>query len=156
MINISIPGFGDLALSHLVLDYNGTLALDGEPVAGVMERLDRLGGELRVHVVTADTFGTVEKCFARSACTVRVLGRENQDQAKLAYVRELGLEATACIGNGRNDCLMIEACALGMAVILGEGASIGAVQAADLVFTSITDALDALLHPLRLRASLRT
>ena len=27
MINVHIPGFGDLELTHLVLDYNGTIAV---------------------------------------------------------------------------------------------------------------------------------
>ncbi|HOO71172.1 MAG TPA: ATPase P [Spirochaetota bacterium] len=156
MISISIPGFGELTLEHLVLDYNGTLAVDGEPVPGVIERINRLSKNLQVHVVTADTFCTVEKQFAGQPCTVQVLGKEKQDEAKLAYVRALGAGVTACIGNGRNDCLMIEACALGMAVILAEGAFSQALQQADLVFTSITDALDVLAHPLRLTASLRS
>ena len=34
MIDIEIPGFGRLQLAHLVLDYNGTLAIDGEPFEG--------------------------------------------------------------------------------------------------------------------------
>ena len=155
MISISIPGFGSLNLAHLVLDYNGTLAVDGEPVPGVIERIERLSQDLEVHVITADTFGTVKQKFEKRPCTVSVLGKENQDQAKLAYVNNLGAELTACIGNGRNDGLMLEGCALGMAVILREGASVRTVQSADLVFTCITDALDILLNPLRLTASLR-
>jgi hypothetical protein len=39
MLEINIPGFKDQCLSHLVLDYNGTLACDGRPLAGVRERL---------------------------------------------------------------------------------------------------------------------
>ena len=35
MIDISIPGFGPLRLECLVLDYNGTLACDGELLPGV-------------------------------------------------------------------------------------------------------------------------
>lgn len=59
MIDISIPGFGDLSLAHLVLDYNGTLAADGRLLTGVAPRLARLVQELQVHVLTADTFGGV-------------------------------------------------------------------------------------------------
>ncbi len=155
MIRISIPGSEDLALDHLVLDYNGTLALDGQPLAGVMEVIDRLGQKIAVHVITADTFGTVEDIFTGHACRVHIIEKKNQDRAKLAYVQELGCEKTACIGNGRNDCLMLEASALGMAVILREGAFAPTLASADLVFTSIIDALEILENPLRLAATLR-
>jgi soluble P-type ATPase len=156
MISVSIPGFGDLNIAHLVLDYNGTLAVDGEPLPGVSHRLALLGNELSIHVVTADTFGTVKEKMKGLPVTVHVLGKDHQDLAKLAYVNDLGASRTACIGNGRNDCLMLESSALGMAVILGEGAYGQAVRSAKLVFTSITDALDILLNPFRLTASLRS
>ena len=156
MINLSIPGFGDLNLEHLVLDYNGTLALDGEPLSGIAERLIRLSKDLRVHVITADTFGSVKEKLKDLPLTVVVLGKDQQDHAKLSYVNSLGAEHTVCIGNGRNDGLMLEACALGLGVILGEGACVRTLESAKLVFTSITDALDILLKPLRLTASLRS
>jgi soluble P-type ATPase len=87
---------------------------------------------------------------------VSVLGKENQAEAKLQYVRELGLEQAVCIGNGRNDRLMLEAAALGLAVILAEGIAGETIQAADVVTLAINDALDLLLNPLRLTATLRS
>jgi soluble P-type ATPase len=60
------------------------------------------------------------------------------------------------VGNGRNDRLMLKAAALGIAVLQKEGAAASALAAADLVLPNITDALDALEHPLRLIASLRS
>ncbi len=45
--------------------------------------------------------------------------------------RELGLEQTVCIGNGRNDRLMLKAAALGLAVILEEGIAGETIGAAD-------------------------
>ena len=42
MISISIPGSGSLNLDHLVLDYNGTLAVDGVLLPGVKETLQSL------------------------------------------------------------------------------------------------------------------
>jgi len=58
MISLEIPGFGPLELRHLVCDYNGTLALDGQLLSGVAERVSALAAQLDVHVITADTFGT--------------------------------------------------------------------------------------------------
>jgi len=155
MIDITIPGYGELHLAHLVLDYNGTLAVDGKMLPGVFDRLAALAGQLDVHVITADTFGLVKSAMAGLDATVTVLPADKQDEAKLDYVRRLGVEKTAAVGNGRNDRMMVEASALGICVILGEGASGLTLSAADVVCTSIEDALDLLTHPLRLTATLR-
>ena len=42
MISVSIPGWKILQLSHLLLDYNGTIAFDGRLIDGVAERLTAL------------------------------------------------------------------------------------------------------------------
>ena len=40
MLKITIPGFrGETNLTDLILDYNGTLARDGELIIGVADRL---------------------------------------------------------------------------------------------------------------------
>lgn len=155
MKSFAIPGFTTCSIKHLVLDYNGTLAVDGEPVDGVKQRLSLLSQSMDIHVLTADTFGTVKQSLEDVPCTVSVLGPGSQDTAKLAYVEKLGASETACIGNGRNDHLMLKAAALGIAVILKEGAASVTLYSADVVTTSITDALDLFLNPLRLTASLR-
>lgn len=156
MIDVDIPGYGRLQLEHLVLDYNGTLAVDGNCCQGVRRRLTALSENLQVHIITADTFGRVAAEMADVPCKVTVLPVENQDAGKLAYVNELGADRTASMGNGRNDRLMLEASALGVALILGEGACMRTLMAADVVCTSATDALDLLSHPLRLTATLRS
>jgi soluble P-type ATPase len=61
-----------------------------------------------------------------------------------------------CIGNGRNDRLMLAESALGIAVVLGEGAAAVTLAAADVVCTDILAALALLTHPLRLVATLRS
>ncbi len=156
MLTFDIPGFKLLQLAHLVMDYNGTLAVDGKLVDGVAARLETLSKDLEIHVITADTFGLVQQQMAGLPCRVSVLGKDNQAEAKLNYIRELGLEQTVCIGNGRNDRLMLKAAALGLAVVLAEGIAGEAIQAADVVSRSINDALDLLLNPLRLTATLRS
>jgi P-type E1-E2 ATPase len=155
MISQTIPGFGTLRLQHLVLDYNGTLALDGRLLAGVRPRLRALACLLSLHVVTADTFGTARRALQGLPCKVVVLSAERQDTAKARYVRALGGRRTACIGNGRNDRLMLRAARLGIAVVGGEAGAAAALAAADVVAPSITAALDLLLKPLRLTATLR-
>jgi soluble P-type ATPase len=68
MLEVRVPGFGTLRIAHLVLDYNGTLAVDGRPLPGVKTRLQRLARSLRVHVLTADTFGRARAGLARAEC----------------------------------------------------------------------------------------
>jgi len=66
MLNISVPGFQELHLRHLVRDFNGTLACDGQLIAGVEDRLALFAGQRSIHIVTADTFGSVRRMFAGS------------------------------------------------------------------------------------------
>jgi soluble P-type ATPase len=157
MIEIKIPGKDEvLEISDLVLDFNGTLALDGRLKPGVAELLNELAGLLRIHIVTAGTFGGVEKEVRGIACDLKVLGGDGQTEQKGRYVEELGAERTAAIGNGRNDAAMLEKAALGILVIQEEGAAAAALRAADVVCAGIIPALGLLLHPLRLTATLRT
>lgn len=155
MVNVDILGFGALRLANLVLDFNGTLAVDGRLLPGVKERLRRLADFLSVHVVTADTFGKARSQLKDTRCRIAVLGMRSQDRAKAAYVRRLHAPNTACIGNGRNDRLMLRIAALGIAVIQAEGAAPETVREADIVAIDVCDALDLLWKPLRLVATLR-
>ena len=156
MLEIAIPGYKHLQLEHLILDYNGTLACDGHLVAGVRERLQALTAKLQIHVLTADTFGKAQSGIQEIPCVLHILPAKDQDLGKLEYTKRLGSSSALCIGNGRNDRLMLEEAALGIAVILGEGAATEALLAADLVCSSIISTLAPLAHPLRLVASLRS
>ena len=157
MITIDIPGFKILRISHLVLDYNGTIAIDGRLIDGVLESMDRLARHVKIHVLTADTFGKVRQELLDAPCEIFILpvdGRE--DEGKRDYIRRLGAESTLCIGNGRNDRFMLHEAALGIAVIQQEGAAAEVVASADLVTTDILHTLNLLTNPLRLIASLRS
>lgn len=156
MIPIDIPDFGTLELQHLVLDFNGTMAVDGHLIDGVRDRLEALSETLSIHVVTADTFGKVQEEMRGVPGAVKVLSGDRQDRAKLAFIKALDPARTVCIGNGRNDRLMLEDAALGVAVIHAEGAAAVTLMSADVVALHITDALDLLLNPLRLVATLRS
>lgn len=155
-MNISIPGRGALVLDHLVMDYNGTLAVDGMLIQGVKDLLAQLSGRMKLHVITADTFGRAKAGLSDIDCELTVLPQADQQVEKLAYIRRIGAERTASIGNGRNDRLMLKESALGIALILKEGGAMETLLSADVVCTSIIDALELLTHPLRLVATLRT
>ena len=153
---IKIPGNKALQLEHLVLDFNGTLACDGRLIQGIRERLKAMADQIKIHVLTADTFGGAASELQGIPCKMSIIAEKNQGKRKLAYVEELGPEVSVSIGNGRNDRLMLKASALGIAVIQEEGTALEALQSADVVCTGIGSALDLLTHPLRLAATLRS
>lgn len=155
MIEIVIPGGSTLKINHLVLDYNGTLALDGDLITGVLERLKLLTGSVQLHVLTADTYGTVREKVSSINCLVHVIGEGEQDRLKAEYLNSLGADCTMAIGNGRNDALMLLQAALGVSVIQNEGASPMAMTSSDICCKTINDALELLLKPSRVKATLR-
>lgn len=156
MLETNVPGFKTLYIENLVLDYNGTLACDGELLPEVAPRLQQLSRQVKIHVLTADTFGSVREALAEVPVDISVLDKENQDVGKLRYVVKLGPEKTVAMGNGRNDRLMLQTAGLGIVVCQAEGAAIQTMLTADIVTPDIQAALDLLLHPLRLVATLRS
>jgi soluble P-type ATPase len=156
LIEVDIPDFGSLTLAHLVLDYNGTIAKDGEPIDGVVQRLKSLSRNIKIHVVTADTFGKARDRLAGLPIELSILDAGDQAQAKARYVESLDSEKTVAMGNGRNDRLMMEKARLGIAILEGEGCSVETLEAAEVCTRSSTEALDLILHPKRLVATLRS
>ncbi len=156
MITIAIPDFGDLELHHLVTDYNGTLALDGILLSGVNRRLKELSNHITIHVITADTFGLAQAQLADLPVQLTIIPETDQANAKLRFIETLGAEKVVALGNGRNDRKMVVAAALGIALIQEEGGAVDTVIHADVVTTSILDALELLANPNRLKATLRS
>lgn len=155
MIEIIVPGFKKFCLNHLVLDFNGTLACDGKLLPGVHERLERLARDLKIHILTADTFGTASEALHEIPCSMVVVPDTDQAEAKGKYVYDLGGDGVVAVGNGRNDRLMLQNAILGIAVIQEEGAFWNTLLAAQVVAPDINCALDLLIHPKRLVATLR-
>ncbi|MCW3999281.1 MAG: ATPase P [Candidatus Bathyarchaeota archaeon] len=155
MLEISIPEFGHLQLRYLVLDYNGTLGFDGKLSSEVKEKLTKLSEKLKIHVLTADTFGTARSELTDVPCEVHVIVDAEQDEQKELYVHGLGAMEVVAYGNGRNDRRMLNAAGLGIAVLGREGCAVDALQAADVCIFDIVDGLDLLLNPTRLKATLK-
>ena len=156
MIEPEVPGWGSPRIAHLVLDVNGTLSLDGDLLPGVPERVAALRRLVEVHLVSADTWGRLDDISAALGVVgVRVRRGEPESPQKAAYVRDLGPTSVVAIGNGANDEGMLREAALGIVVLGPEGLAASALDAAELVVGSIDDALDLLLNPRRLTATLR-
>ena len=155
MIEIKIPGFKNLTIEYLVLDYNGTLALDGVPYECVYQLLAKLSKKLDIYILTADTFGNVSKYAKKLSSEVKILSEMPISEAKNNFVINLGKENTIAVGNGKNDEKMLKTAALGIGLIQKEGICKDSLLQADIVYNSICDALSSILNIKRLVASLR-
>jgi soluble P-type ATPase len=156
MMTIDIPGYKKLEIQHVVCDYNGTIAVDGKMIDGVCEMINDLSKDLDFHVITADTFGSVERELKNIRCKLVKISIRNQAVAKLEYVLNLGKDKTICIGNGNNDRLMVREAALGIALLQEEGTCIETLLASDVVCKSAIDAFGYFKEPKRLIATLRS
>ncbi|MFL5629052.1 MAG: HAD hydrolase family protein [Ktedonobacteraceae bacterium] len=152
MIRIEIPARGVIELQHAVFDVNGTLAVDGLLLAGVVERLKVLANLLTIHILTAGTHGNLPELTQQLDYPFHIIS-SGEDKAR--FVQELGPTNVVAFGNGANDTRMLQLAAIGIAVVAAEGVATSALQAADLVALGPVDAIDMLLKPKRLVATLR-
>lgn len=154
-MKIEIPGYKTLQLDTLLLDYNGTVAVDGKIPDSVKERLEKLSKEFQIYILTADTHGTAAKQCEQLPVILHTFPVGNAAEYKQEIVDKIGGEHCVCMGNGRNDVLMFEKAALSVAVMDTEGMYAGLLKEADVCVRSIENGLDLLLYPKRLIADLR-
>ena len=152
---LEIPGYKNLDIKNIVFDYNGTLAKNGQVNEEVKKLLKEICLVFNVHVITADTFGSVKNELKEFDLEVKVLSSGDHTREKMEFVLSLEKEMTAAIGNGNNDKMMLEAATLSIAVMGDEGCSKDALLASDIVCKDIKSAIELLLYPKRLTATLR-
>jgi P-type E1-E2 ATPase len=154
-MTINIPNYKNLTLKHLILDYNGTIAKDGILIKSIEPLLYALSRHYKVHVITADTFGTVKTQLETFDISIKVLETDNHTQEKAHYIKTLKGEHCISMGNGNNDTEMLKTSAIGIAIVGNEGCSTKTMMSSDIVCNCILDALELLLNPKRLVATLR-
>lgn len=152
MIRIEIPQRGVLELRHAVFDINGTLAVDGLPIPGVADRLRALAEHLSIHALTAGTHGNIAELEQALGITLSII---HTAEDKTRYVEHLGPQHVIALGNGANDVGMLRLAAVGVAVLAAEGIATSVLQAADVLALGPLDAIDLVLKPKRLVATLR-
>ncbi|HET6460638.1 MAG TPA: HAD hydrolase family protein [Syntrophales bacterium] len=155
MLEIDIPGFGLVRLEHLVSDFTGTLSVNGQLIPNVDARLNRLAEFMKIHILTADTFGKAQAELKGINSEIHILTGENHDVQKEEYVTKLGVENVVAFGNGNNDRKMLKVARIGIAVSEGEGCAVDSILAANVHVRSAVEGLDLLLNPKRLKATLR-
>lgn len=143
-------------MQHLLLDFNGTLAVDGKLINVVKEYLNQVSEKLQVHIITGNSFGTAEAELEGIAYTVKLLPKENQRLEKGKYIAALGYDSVISIVNGSNDKEMLQYSAVGIILIQEEGVSAETLLVSNMVCTNIYDALDLIINPKRMSATLRS
>lgn len=151
-MKIEFPNGQTIEVTHLVIDYSGTIAFDGKPLAGVTEKLCEIAKQLKIVVLTADTYGTAFENLKGMPCEIHKVSTGSE---KAEFVRRIGAKNVLAVGNGQNDVKMVRDAAIGIAVIGDEGASGDLVRAAKVIVQNICTALDLVLNPVRLVATLR-
>ena len=144
-----------ITIKHIVLDYNGTIAKDGILKDEVKKLLPLLAQKYTLHVITADTFGSVKKELKDFDLHVEVLQSKEHTLEKETYINKLNASECAAIGNGNNDIKMLQKAVLGICLIGDEGCSSKTLLASDIVCKSISEALELFIYSKRLKATLR-
>jgi soluble P-type ATPase len=146
-------GVGEITLDTIILDLNGTLAVDGKLVDGVIERIAKLK-ELgfAMHLITGDQRGTaalqavslgIELMFAKTT------------EEKAVCSKKLTKETTVAIGNARIDIGTFEHAKVRIATLQKEGIHAAILAHVDIIVPSINDALDLLINPDAFNATMR-
>lgn len=152
MIRLEIPHKGSIELRHAVFDINGTLAVDGLLLAEVGDRLHKLADLLSIHLLTAGTHGNLKELEQTLGYPLHLIS-SGEDKAR--YVQQLGPANVIALGNGANDASMLRLAAIGVAVLAAEGVATSALHAADVLVLGPVSAIDLILKPKRLLATLR-
>jgi P-type E1-E2 ATPase len=155
MISVPVPGWGELSLEYLMVDFNGTAAIDGKLKKDVKDAIEKISRYIKVFIITADSYDSVDAEMATSNITFIKVNKNSSGDEKAKVVRELGPEKIVAIGNGSNDAAMLKEAALGIAVIGEEGCSTALIKEADLIVTDVVKAFGLIMHPERILATLR-
>ena len=155
MLRIEAPGHDCWEIENIVFDLNGTLTVDGRIHPKTKDKMNLLAKRASIYVLTADTRGNIHDALRKVKAEAVLIEGVDTGRAKIEFVKKIGSKKTAAIGNGYNDRLMVKEASLGVCILSREGASSETLQNSDIVFTSILDALDFLLKPLRQKATLR-
>ena len=168
MISIERPGQSNLEIESILLDFDGTLAIDRRVHPKTKDKINLLAKRTNIYIfVTLPTppfnkggkggifkEDLIEERLRKVKAEIIYLAEGDSSRRKLDLLRQLGPSRCVAIGNGADDAAIIEEAGIGICVIGKEGVSGGAIKNADLVFADILDALDFLLKPFRQKATL--
>lgn len=154
-MNVHIPNFKTLEIHNIVLDFNGTIAKDGIFLTHLSGILKELTTMFTVYVITADTNESVRAQMQSYDVNITILQTLDHTQEKADLIKSLKPSTCIAIGNGNNDVMMLDVASIGICVMGDEGCASQALMKSDIVCRNVQDALELILKPHRLIATLR-
>lgn len=154
-MTIEIPNYKNMTITDIICDYNGTIAKDGVVLPGIKRLFAQLRKDYTLHVITADTFGSVKAQLEGYGAEIKILTSSDHTREKADFIVTLGAGQCAAMGNGNNDAEMLKSASIGIAVLGDEGCSTETLLSADIVCQNSADALALFSEPKRLIATLR-
>lgn len=146
-------GVGKIELDTIILDLNGTLAVEGKLVTGVADRIKKLK-ELgfKIFLFTGDQRGTA--AIQAAELGIELKYAKNTEEKALCS-KECNFETTVAIGNARIDIGTFLNSKVRIATLQKEGIHAGIIEHVDIITNSINDALDILINPDSFNATMR-
>jgi len=146
-------GVGEIELTNIILDLNGTLAINGKLVEGVKNRLVKLKQMgFNLYLFTGDQRGNA--IDLASEISIKVQKATTSDE-KEALTMKLETEKTVAIGNARIDIGTFKSCKLRIGTLQAEGIHTEILPYIDILVPSINDALDLLINSDVFNATMR-
>ncbi len=154
MITIDRPGKEPLEIEYILIDFEGTLASDRRVHPKAKDKINLLSKRTSVLIFSKGEREVVEEVLRKVNAEIVYLSEGESSARKLERLMRSGERRAVAIGNGAADASLLEKAGMGICVVGKEGASGEVLRNADLVFTTVLDALDFLLKPLRQKATL--
>jgi soluble P-type ATPase len=134
-----VTGVGEIEINTIVLDLNGTLAVNGIIPAGVEEKLNKLK-ELGFEIIlfTGNQRGDAQVQCDRLGIDFK---QAKTSEEKEALFLEYDVETTAAIGNARIDLGKFKHAKVSVATLQAEGIHTGILSEVDVIVPTINDAL---------------
>lgn len=154
MITIQRHGQPPIQIEFLLIDYEGTLAIDGRVHPKAKDKVNLLSKRLKISILANGDKEKVEERLKNVKAEVLFLKEGEASREKLDLLRRLGPERTVAFGNGMDDAPMLGEAGFSICVMGKEGAAGETLRTADLVVIDILNGLDFLLKPLRQKSTL--
>ncbi len=146
-------GVGEINLDTIILDLNGTLAVGGKIVDGVIPRIKKLQEYgYKIMLFTGDQRGTAPE-QARDMDIDVVITKDTIEKSNAA--KKYNPSTTVAIGNARIDIGTFENAKVRIATLQKEGIHAGILGHVDMIVPSINDALDLLIDVDAFNATMR-
>lgn len=143
-----------LEINTIIIDLNGTLAVNGKVATDVKERINSLQNDYGFQIVLLS--GDQRGNGSQIAEELGIKFHKAKSQAEKEQIcLEYDCDKLAAIGNARIDIGTFKQAKLAIATLQGEGIHTAIIPHIDIIVPSIANALDLFLDPDTLKATMK-